>query len=104
MKPRVEALRLAECRQVAPGEEQRLLRRILRAMWIAKDPVGDGVAAVDVGRSERGERLMIALLRPFDEVELHPMPSVRRPHGRVTDYGAGLSRNVHVTSGQACWR
>jgi len=103
-EPGIEALGLAKGGQIAPRTQQGLLDSVLGSVGVAQDPAGDGVAPGDVRGGQRGERLVIALLRPFDEVELHPAPSVRRPDGRVTDYGAGLSRNVHVTSGQASWR
>ena len=57
MEPGVEASRLAEGRQVAPRADQGLLGRVLGAMGIAKDAIREGVAAVDVGRSEGRERV-----------------------------------------------
>ena len=95
---KTRAQRKAEKR--AREAEQRLLDSVLGTIGIAQDPSSDRVAPVDVRGGQRGECLVIALLRPFDEEELHPGPSVRRPDGRVTDYGARLSRNVHVTSRQ----
>ena len=41
MEPGVEALRLPQRGQVPPGPEQRLLRRVLGAMGVAQDPVGE---------------------------------------------------------------
>ncbi len=52
MEPGLEPLGLAQCRQIPPGAEQRLLRGILRTVAITKDPVGEGVAAIDVLRRQ----------------------------------------------------
>ena len=52
MEPGLEPLGVAQRRQVPPGAEQRLLRGILRTVAITKDPVGEGVAAIDVLRRQ----------------------------------------------------
>ena len=95
MEPRVEALRVAERREVAPGPDQRLLRRVLGSMRVAQDPVREPVAAVDaVGRQGR-ERLLVAAHRPLHQPDAHRDPSVSRgPSRRVTEYGAASRRFV----------
>ena len=48
MEPWREALRIAESRELAPGEEECLLDRVLGTLDIAKDPIRDRVAQVAV--------------------------------------------------------
>ena len=48
VEPGIEAFGVAKGRQVAPGAEQRLLGRVLGAMRVAEDPVGERIAAIDV--------------------------------------------------------
>jgi hypothetical protein len=43
-------------------------------MDVAQDPIGDGIAAVDVFGSERREGVMIALTRPLYELVTHASP------------------------------
>ena len=71
MQPCVEAIRIAQARQVPPGPDERLLDGILRPVGIAKHESSGGVQATDRGACERGEGVMIAPLCPFHEVSLH---------------------------------
>lgn len=71
MEPRFEAFRLTQRRQVAPCTQERLLRGVLGAMVIAKDAVGEAVAAIHVGPDKRREGVAIASARPLHEVDLH---------------------------------
>jgi hypothetical protein len=71
VEPCLEARRVAQGRQVAPGAQERLLRGVLGAVVIAKDAVGEAVAAIDRGAGERREGVAIASARPFHEVDLH---------------------------------
>jgi hypothetical protein len=50
MEPGLEPLVVAKRREVPPGADQRLLHCVLRPVAVAQDPVGEGVAAVDVLR------------------------------------------------------
>ena len=50
MEPGLKALWIAQRRKIAPCAEQRLLGGILRPVPVPKDPVGEGVAAIDVLR------------------------------------------------------
>ena len=52
MEPGLEPLGIAQRRQIPPGAEQRLLRGVLRTIAITEDPVGEGVAAIDVLRRQ----------------------------------------------------
>jgi hypothetical protein len=73
VEPGIEALGVAERREVAPDAEERLLAGVLGAVGIAQDPVGQGVAAIHVARRERRERLAVACRRSSDEILLlHP--------------------------------
>jgi hypothetical protein len=95
VQPCVEALDVAQGRQVAPGPEERLLGRVLRPVGIAKDAIREGITAVDAGRHDRLERIVVAALGSLDELGLHRRLRVSaRPSGRVTEYGAGPSANV----------
>src|SRR6476661_9408236 len=42
VRPGVEARRIAELREVLPGREQRLLRRVLGEVHVAQDPARHG--------------------------------------------------------------
>ena len=96
VQPRVEALGIAEGRKVPPRAEQRLLAGILGAVLVAQDSVREGVAAIDVARGQRCERVAIACCCPnYEILLLHPSrPLGWRPPGRFNEYGAGQSRNV----------
>jgi peptide-methionine (R)-S-oxide reductase len=96
MQPGVETLGLAQRRQVAPGAEQRLLRRVLGTVAVAQDPHGEGKAAVDVLRRQLGERGTITVRGPVDEIELvHALEAPQLVHaGPFTEYGAATRPNV----------
>src|SRR4029079_12533315 len=55
MEPDLEALRIAQPWQLAPGEEECLLDGVLGPLDIAEDPVRDGEAAVTVQVEELGK-------------------------------------------------
>ena len=71
VQPGVEPLAVAQRRKVAPGAEQRLLGGVLGAVRITQDPVGQGIAAVDAGRHQGRERVLVAIPGPLDELGLH---------------------------------
>jgi hypothetical protein len=48
VEPGRKAIRIAEPRELTPGEEERLLDRVLGTFDIAQDPVRDAVAQVAV--------------------------------------------------------
>ena len=101
VQPGVEALDVAERRQVAPRPEQRLLGRVLGAMRIAQDPVGEGVAAVDARRDQGREGVPVAVLARSTSSACIVRSGCGGPSGRVTEYGAGPSRNVQSRSAAA---
>ena len=70
-EPGIEPARVPQRGQIAPGAEQRLLRRVLRAMHITQDAVGQGEAAIGVGAHQRGERILVASTCVFHELALH---------------------------------
>ena len=86
MEPGLEALRIAQPRELAPGEEECLLDGVLGPLDIAKDPVRDGVAAVTVQVDEVREGDVVAVPRPFDQPRPHGRDSGGAPDGRFTTY------------------
>ena len=85
MEPRVEPVRVAETREVAPGSDERLLDRIARELWVPEDESGGRVQPRDGQVDEHGEGVMIASPGPDDETSLvHvPPPSAARPWWRA---------------------
>jgi hypothetical protein len=71
VKPRAESFRIAELRELAPGEEECLLDGILRSFRIAQDPVRDGVAHVAIEVDEFREGAVVAIPRSFDQSRPH---------------------------------
>jgi len=71
IQPRLEALEVTEVRQATPRAQERLLRGVLRTVWVAQDAMGEGVAAIDVRGRESPEGVPIAARRPLHEVRLH---------------------------------
>ena len=71
MQPGVEPIRIAEPRQLAPGDHQRLLNGVLGSSDVSEDPLGDREHSV--GRRPREDRECFAIpgLRLFDEVPIH---------------------------------
>ena len=60
VEPRVEPVRVAEAREVAPGSDERLLDRIARELRVPEDESGGRVQPRDGQVDERGEGVMIA--------------------------------------------
>ena len=79
VKPGVETLAVTQRREVTPGAEHRLLGGVLGAVWITQDPERECVAAVDAGRDQGRERVLVAALGPLDELGLHRPLRLRRP-------------------------
>jgi hypothetical protein len=85
--PGVEAIGVAQRRQVAPRSDETFLDRVASQLGVAKDQAGCGVQTGHQGPGERFEGVMIASLRSFDQVPLihhRPRGSVRTI-GRITD-------------------
>ena len=71
MEPDLEALRISQPRELAPGEEECLLDGVLGLLDIAKDPVRDGVAAVTVEVDQVREGAFVAPPRQLDQPRSH---------------------------------
>jgi len=72
MDPRVEPVRIAEARQVPPGDHQRVLQGILGPIDISEDPVREREESVTAELDEVDERRLVSVLRRYDEVAIHP--------------------------------
>jgi len=101
VKPRVEALRISQRRQVAPRADERVLHGVLGLVDVAEDQPGRTIETRDRAGSERRECVVIAVTGSFHEVSLHHassggaarwsrLPSMaRRPRGFVPEMSAG---------------
>ena len=81
MNPAAEPVRIAEARQVTPGDHQRVLQGVLGPVDIPEDPVRDRVEAVTMQTHQVDERLLIAALGRLDEIPIHCHRSGWRPSG-----------------------
>jgi succinyl-CoA synthetase, beta subunit len=80
VEPGVEAVGAAQCGQVTPGSDERLLDGVLGLVGIAQDEPGGSVQPDDRGACQHGEGVMIAPSRSLHEFLLHHAP--RRRHSR----------------------
>ena len=88
VRPGVEARRVAELRKVPPDGQQRLLRRVLGEVGVAQDPVRHRVESVAHGDGEAREGLLVAVLRPSDQLGIHALPPLAaRSIRALTRYG-----------------
>ena len=71
LEPEVEPVRIAEVRQVTPGDHQRVLQGILGPVDIMKDPAGDPEQAIEAGAHQVHEGDLVATLRRDHEVSIH---------------------------------
>ncbi len=84
MEPGVETIGAAQCGQVTPGSDERLLDGVLGLVGIAQDEPGGSVQPEDRGACQRGKGVMIAPPRSLHEFLLHHAPRRRRgPHDRA---------------------
>ena len=81
VEPGVEAVGAAQCGQVTPGPDERLLDGVLGLVGIAQDEPGGGIQPEDRGACQHGEGVMIAPSRSLHEFLLHHAPR-RRPGRR----------------------
>ena len=70
VQPGVEAIRVTEPRQIAPGADEALLDRILCQVRVTEDQSGGCVQSPEGAIDELGKGVMIASLRPFDTLSL----------------------------------
>jgi succinyl-CoA synthetase beta subunit len=88
MQPGIEAIRVAERGQIAPGPDERVLHGVGGLFRIPEDQPGGGIQPGDRGACQLGEGVMIAVPRSLHEVSLHHAP--RRVAGRsaaLSEYG-----------------
>ena len=74
-EPGLEAIRIAERRQVPPGSEEALLDRVSRELVVPEDQSGRRVQPRDEQAGKHGEGIAIASLCSLDELSLvhvHP--------------------------------
>ena len=83
--PRVEAVWVAQTRQVAPRPDVSVLDGVARELRIAEDQASDGLQPGDGRPEEQGEGIMVASARSLDEISLVHGHLVTRPFGRVQD-------------------
>lgn len=83
MDPGVESVRIAEVRQVSPGDHQRVLQGILGPIDVAEDPLCDREEPVTPNADQVDVRLPIPVPCHLDEVTIHgPASSFRARWGR----------------------
>ena len=93
-KPGIEAIGIAKTGQVAPGADETLLDRVACELRVAEDQPGCRVQPRDGRADEHREGVMIASLRPVDEVSLvHGcLRSSARPQRSCSDGMAFVTR------------
>ena len=97
VEPGVEPVRVAKPRQVAPGADEGLLDRVARELRVPENQAGGRVQPRERRVDERGEGVMIALPRAFDEHSLvHDGLAVPRPGGRVRQRMASVEPNCSI--------
>ena len=69
--PGVEPVRIAEARQVTPGDHQRVLQGILGPVDVTQDPMRDREEAAAAKANQVDECRLIASLRRHDEIAIH---------------------------------
>ena len=96
MQPRVEAIRVAQSRKVAPCTDQRFLGRVACKLAIPKDQLGDATESREDNGRERGKGVVIAFGCAFDESTLvHESPrSPVRAQMRSQGYGTSVEPTV----------
>ena len=71
LEPEVEPVRIAEVRQVTPGDHQRVLQGILGPIDIPKNPSGDREQAIDARADQVHEGDLVATPRRDHELSIH---------------------------------
>ena len=100
MEPGVEAIRITEPRQIAPGANETVLNGVLRQLGIAKDQASGRVKPSKGAVDQHGEGVVIASPRSIDKLRL-VQGRLGRAHRVVfpTGYGVRIRRNVHRHAG-----
>ena len=72
--PGFEAVGIAQSGQLVPDRDEGLLKRVLREVRVAQDAVGNRVQPPGADLDQRGERLLVSLRGPLDELSQHRAP------------------------------
>ena len=101
VEPGVPRVGVPKRADVAPGEDQRVLDRILGAVSVAKDQGGDAMQPGIRGSHQDRERLVVAGLCSFDERSLHVATGFGAAHSAAlyTLRGTGWPETVPSTTG-----
>jgi hypothetical protein len=96
VQPGVEAIRVAQPGQIAPGSNEGILDRVSRELAVPEDEAGGSVQPREGSAGDHGEGVMIALPRSLDETTLvHGRLSYRRGTSAVLGcYGDDYGRIV----------
>ena len=84
VQPELEALGIAQPRELAPGKDERLLDGVLCPLDVPEDPVRDRVAAITIEVDELGEGALVALPSTLDRTSPAWVPSTAPDRGRFT--------------------
>jgi hypothetical protein len=71
MEPGVEPVRIAESRQITPGDHQRVLQGILGPIDVTKDPLSERVEAVATHTDQVGVCLPVTAPCRLDKIAIH---------------------------------
>ena len=72
LKPRIEAVRIAETPEVTPGDHQRVLQGILGPIDVAEDPLGDREQSVTPNADQVDECVPIPVPCRLHEIAIRP--------------------------------
>jgi hypothetical protein len=76
VRPGLEAGRVAQSREVLPGGEQRLLRRVLGEIEVAQDPARDREESIGDPGGKQAEGRLVAVLGADHEIEFHTLSAM----------------------------
>jgi hypothetical protein len=100
--PGVEPVRIAEARQVTPGDHQRVLQGILGPVDITEDPTGNREQAIDATAEKVDKCDLVAALRCDHELSIHRRHSLDVQWGRRPLLQADGGRSALQLPGRAC--
>jgi hypothetical protein len=97
IQPGVPRVGVPKRADVPPGEDQRVLDRILGAVTVAEDQVGDAMQPGIRGSHQDRERLVVAGLGSLDERSLHVATGFGATHlvALYTLRGSGWPERFH---------
>src|SRR4051794_16804352 len=85
VEPGIEPVRIAETGQLAPGDHQCLLHRILGPVDVSEDSLTDREEPVGAGADQDAEGLPVALLGLLDEIAIHGCLARNAHWGRCSE-------------------